>query len=398
LKGKKIMLAVTGSIAAYKAASLVRLFIKAGAEVKVIMTPSATAFISPLTLSTLSKHAVHTDVIDGDAWNNHVDLGLWADAMIVAPATASTLGKMANGISDNIVTAVYLSAKCPVYFAPAMDRDMWLHPATQNNIKLLQEYGNRLIDAVDGELASGLVGKGRMAEPEDIFARIQDDYGLEQVLKGKKVLITAGPTYEPIDPVRFLGNHSSGKMGYALAKAALARGAEVTLILGPNALEIEEKNISVIKVVSGTDMYQAALTQHPNSDISIFAAAVADYKPVNVAQEKIKKSSNTMELQLEKTTDIAATLGKDKKKHQIHIGFALETERAEEYAKAKLTKKNFDMIVMNTTKDKGAGFKHDTNKVTIYTNDNQTIAFELKSKDKVADDIINTLINNYVKK
>ena len=398
MEGKKIILAVTGSIAAYKAALLVRLLVKAGSEVKVIMTPSATAFISPLTLSTLSKNPVHTDVIDGDAWNNHVELGLWADAMLVAPATATTIGKMANGISDNIVTAVYLSAKCPVYFAPAMDRDMWLHPATQKNIGLLQEYGNRLIDAVDGELASGLVGKGRLAEPEDIVARLDKDLSPEQVLSGKKVIITAGPTYEPIDPVRFLGNHSSGKMGYALAKSVLNRGAKVTMILGPNGLDITEKQIEIINVVSGTEMYEATKKLHGSADIAIFAAAVADYKPVSVATEKIKKASNSMSLELEKTTDIAAAMGAIKKKGQIHVGFALETEKAEEYAKAKLKKKNFDMIVMNTTKDKGAGFKHDTNKVTVFTDDNQTLAYELKSKEEVAEDIVNTLVTNYVKK
>jgi len=398
LEGKKIILAVTGSIAAYKAAALVRLLVKAGSEVKVLMTPSATAFISPLTLSTLSKNPVHTDVIDGDAWNNHVELGLWADAMLVAPVTATTLGKMANGISDNIVTAVYLSAKCPVFFAPAMDRDMWLHPATQNNISLLQEYGNRLIDAVDGELASGLIGKGRMAEPEDILTRLDKDLSPKQILSGKKVIITAGPTYEPIDPVRFLGNHSSGKMGYALAKSVLKRGAQVTMILGPNALDISEKSIEIINVVSGSEMYEATKKLHDTADIAIFAAAVADYKPISVAKEKIKKASNSMSLELEKTMDIAAAMGAMKKNGQIHVGFALETEKAVEYAKAKLKKKNFDMIVMNTTKDKGAGFKHDTNKVTIFTNDNQSLAFELKSKDEVAEDIVNTLVTNYVKK
>ncbi len=398
MEGKKIILAVTGSIAAYKAAALVRLLVKAGSEVKVLMTPSATAFISPLTLSTLSKNPVHTDVIDGDAWNNHVELGLWADAMLVAPVTATTLGKMANGISDNIVTAVYLSAKCPVFFAPAMDRDMWLHPATQNNISLLQEYGNRLIDAVDGELASGLIGKGRMAEPEDILTRLDKDLSPKQILSGKKVIITAGPTYEPIDPVRFLGNHSSGKMGYALAKSVLKRGAQVTMILGPNALDISEKSIEIINVVSGSEMYEATKKLHDTADIAIFAAAVADYKPISVAKEKIKKASNSMSLELEKTMDIAAAMGAMKKNGQIHVGFALETEKAVEYAKAKLKKKNFDMIVMNTTKDKGAGFKHDTNKVTIFTNDNQSLAFELKSKDEVAEDIVNTLVTNYVKK
>jgi len=396
LKGKKIILAVTGSIAAYKAAGLTRLLIKAGAEVKVIMTPSAAAFISPLTLSTLSKNPVHTDVIDGAAWNNHVELGLWADAMIVAPATATTIAKMATGICDTIVTAVYLSAKCPVYFAPAMDRDMWLHPATQKNIALLESYDNILIDAVSGELASGLVGKGRMAEPEDVVGKLSTDLAVVQDLAGKKVLITAGPTHEAIDPVRFIGNNSSGKMGFALAKVCQARGAEVVLVLGPNALQINESELMLISVISGEEMYEACKLHHADTDIAIFAAAVADYKPLAAATEKIKKSEDTMSLQLAKTSDIAATLGKEKKRHQLHVGFALETEKAEEYAKAKLNKKNFDLIVLNTTKDKGAGFGYDTNKVTIFTNDNERIAFDLKSKDKVAIDIINTLVKKYV--
>lgn len=398
MEGKKILLAVTGSIAAYKSAVLTRLLIKAGAEVKVIMTPSATAFISPLTLSTLSKHPVHTDVIDGAAWNNHVELGLWADAMIIAPATATTLGKMANGISDNIVTAVYLSAKCPVYFAPAMDRDMWLHPATKHNIERLLSYSNKLIDAETGELASGLVGKGRMAEPENITSFLTTDFAKDQDLQGKKVLITAGPTYEAIDPVRYIGNHSSGKMGLALAKECVRRGADVSLVLGPNALNIQEEKIKIIDVVSGEEMYSACKERHDDSDLVIFAAAVADYKPVDTATEKIKKSSDALDLQLTKTIDIAATLGKTKKADQLHIGFALETKDAEKYAKGKLEKKNFDMIVLNTLKDKGAGFKHDTNKVTIYTNKGGEIAFPLKSKDEVAVDIVNTLIENYVKK
>ena len=397
MKGKKILLAVTGSIAAYKAAVLTRLMIKAGAEVKVIMTPSATAFISPLTLSTLSKHPVHTDVIDGAAWNNHVELGLWADLMVVAPATATTLGKMANGISDNIVTAVYLSAKCPVYFAPAMDRDMWLHPATVANIKRLETYGNTLIDAETGELASGLMGKGRMAEPENIVAQLTAALQQEQDLTGKKVLITAGPTYEAIDPVRFIGNHSSGKMGYALAKQCVQRGAEVVLVLGPNSLQITEPVIKVVKVTSGEDMYQATAEHHPSSDVIIFAAAVADYRPESAAPEKIKKSSDVLDLSLTKTRDIAATLGAQKTKSQIHIGFALETKDAEHYAQKKLEKKNFDFIVLNSLKDKGAGFKLDTNKVTIFTNNGERKAYEMKSKDKVAEDIINTLVDNYVK-
>ena len=396
MEGKKVLLAVTGSIAAYKAATLIRLLIKSGAEVKVIMTPSATAFISPLTLSTLSKHPVHTDVIDGDAWNNHVELGLWADVMVIAPATATTIAKMAAGICDTVVTAVYLSAKCPVYYAPAMDRDMWLHPATQANLAKLESYGNIMIDAETGELASGLIGKGRMAEPESITALLTAALTRAQDLKDKTVLITAGPTYEAIDPVRFIGNHSSGKMGIALAKVCVGRGARVELVLGPSKLDIQHPHITITRVTSGEDMYTACKDKHATSDISIFAAAVADYKPLTTATEKIKKKDDTLDLKLTKTRDIAATLGAIKKADQIHIGFALETKDAEYYAKQKLEKKNFDMIVLNSLKDKGAGFQLDTNKVTIFDNKGGKTAYPVKSKDKVAEDIINTLVHNYV--
>ena len=396
MEGKKVLLAVTGSIAAYKAATLIRLLIKSGAEVKVIMTPSATAFISPLTLSTLSKHPVHTDVIDGDAWNNHVELGLWADVMVIAPATATTIAKMAAGICDTVVTAVYLSAKCPVYYAPAMDRDMWLHPATQANLALLDSYGNIMIDAETGELASGLIGKGRMAEPESITALLTAALSRKQDLKDKTVLITAGPTYEAIDPVRFIGNHSSGKMGIALAKICVGRGARVELVLGPSKLDIQHPQITITRVTSGEEMYSACKDKHDSSDITIFAAAVADYKPIAAATEKIKKKDDTLELKLTKTRDIAATLGKIKKDNQIHIGFALETKDAEHYAKLKLEKKNFDMIVLNSLKDKGAGFQLDTNKVTIFDDNGGKKAYPVKSKDKVAEDIINTLVDNYV--
>ena len=396
MEGKKILLAITGSIAAYKAASLVRLFIKSGAEVKVVMTPSAKAFISPLTISTLSKNEVHTEIIDDEAWNNHVDLGLWSDVMIIAPATATTLAKMAHGICDTIVTAVYLSAKCPVYFAPAMDRDMWLHPATQNNIQVLLSYGNKLIDAETGELASGLVGKGRMAEPEEILAKIKEALHIKQDLSDKLVLITAGPTYEALDPVRYLGNHSSGKMGIALAETCASRGATVELILGPSNQKTNMPGINTTRVKSGADMLEACQKYHAKSDITIFTAAVADYMPVKVAAEKIKKDSDLFELKLKKTTDIAATLGKQKKPNQVHVGFALETKDEEMHAKKKLNKKNFDFIVLNSLNDRGAGFKLDTNKITIYTDKNQKIAFELKSKIKVAQDIVNTLVDNYV--
>lgn len=397
MESKKILLAVTGSIAAYKSAALIRLLIKAGHEVRVIMTPAATKFISPLTLATLSGHEVYSEVTDGAAWNNHVELGLWADAMIIAPATASTLGKMAHGISDNFVTAVYLSAKCPVYFAPAMDRDMSLHPATLNNIEQLQAYGNILIDSEYGELASGLIGKGRMAEPENILSFLESHLAIKKDLQGKKVLITAGPTYERIDPVRFIGNHSTGKMGIALAEECISRGAEVHLVLGPSQQSTAHMTtLQLHKVTTGEDMLQACTAIHDQMDICIFSAAVSDYRPLEMAKEKIKKASDSLELQLTKTTDIAHTLGQKKKGHQLHVGFALETNNEEVYAKGKLKKKNFDMIVLNSLQDKGAGFAVDTNKVTLFLENGSTQAFPLKTKREVATDIINTLIDNYV--
>jgi len=360
------------------------------------MTPAATEFISALTLSTLSKHDVHTHVIDGDSWDNHVELGLWADLMLIAPATANTIAKMAHGICDNIISAVYLSAKCPVFFAPAMDLDMWIHPSTQNNISLLKSYGNILIDVEEGELASGLVGKGRMAEPESIVGQLNKFFTQSQDLFEKKVMITAGPTYEAIDPVRFIGNHSTGKMGLAIAEECVKRGAQVNLILGPSALNIENPNIEVTRVKSGEEMYSACNLIHAQMDICVFTAAVADYRPQSVADQKIKKDGNTLELVLEKTRDIAYTLGKEKKSNQIHVGFALETTNEEFYAKKKLEKKNFDMIVLNSLNDKGAGFKHNTNKITIYSKDDDKKSFELKLKTEVAHDIVNTLVKKYV--
>ncbi|MBT8233339.1 MAG: bifunctional phosphopantothenoylcysteine decarboxylase/phosphopantothenate--cysteine ligase CoaBC [Saprospiraceae bacterium] len=396
LKGKKIILAVSGSIAAYKSAHLVRGFIKKGAEVKVLMTPAATAFISPLTFSTLSKNKVHTSVIDGDSWDNHVELGLWADALVIAPATANTIAKMANGICDNIISAVYLSAKCPVFIAPAMDLDMWAHPSTTNNIQKLISYGNTIIDVEEGELASGLVGKGRMAEPENIIELLSSFFLSNNDLKGKKVLITAGPTYEAIDPVRFIGNHSSGKMGVSLAEECLKRGAEVHLVLGPSSITQINGSIHTKRVKSGEEMFLQCDAIHDAMDICIFAAAVADYRPTNVSTEKIKKDGDSLELSLEKTRDIADTLGKKKQKDQIHIGFALETKDEAFYAKKKLEKKNFNMIVLNSLKDKGAGFKHSTNKITIYTENGEEIKFDLKLKTEVAADIVNTLVNKYV--
>lgn len=393
LNNKKILLAITGSIAAYKAAYLCRSLIKSGAEVKVIMTPSATAFISPLTMSTLSKHDVHTEVISNESWNNHVELGLWADCMLVAPCTATTLSKMANGIADNMVVACYLSAKCPVYVAPAMDLDMWLHGSTKQNLDKLRSYGNTIIDVGHGELASGLVGDGRMAEPEDIVQLLAQKLGKVQDLAGKNVIITAGPTKEDLDPVRFISNRSSGKMGICLAEECADRGAAVTLVLGPTNLRSHHSGVKTVHVRSAQDMYEAMAEHHELSDISIFAAAVADYKPANTADHKIKKKEGDMSIPLERTVDIAATLGKAKKKGQYHVGFALETGDGVDYAKGKLSKKNFDMVVLNTLKDKGAGFKTDTNKVTILTNNEDPVQYPLKSKRLVSVDIINTLLS-----
>jgi phosphopantothenoylcysteine decarboxylase/phosphopantothenate--cysteine ligase len=391
--GKKIILGVSGSIAAYKAAFLTRLLIKSGAEVQILMTESATQFITPLTLSTLSKRPVHTQVSSEDSWNNHVELGLWADAMIIAPTTATTLAKLANGIADNVIVATYLSARCPVFFAPAMDLDMWLHPSTVSNVQKLQSYGNQLIDVAHGELASGLVGNGRMAEPEFIVETLEKYFSKKEDLVGKKVLITAGPTYEPIDPVRFIGNRSSGKMGVALAKELAERGAEVKLILGPSALEIHHPNIETIRVTNAQSMYEATQSRFEESDISILAAAVADYRPINVTDKKIKKKDKTLTIELEKTTDIAATLGKQKRANQLLIGFALETNNEIENAKGKLERKNFDFIVLNSLQDKGAGFAVDTNKITILRKDNKMKDFELKSKTKVAIDIVNEIVS-----
>lgn len=392
LKGKKILLGVSGSIAAYKSAVLVRELIKSGAQVKVIMTEDAQSFISPLTLATLSKNPCYTTFTNADKtdWNNHVELGLWGDALIIAPATANTLSKMANGLCDNLLQAVYLSARCPVYLAPAMDEDMWKHASTQQNIEQLQSYGNKVIPVNSGELASGLVGPGRMAEPEEIVEFLAKEFdSITSNLKGKKILITAGPTYEAIDPVRFIGNHSTGRMGIEIADAAAKRGADVTLILGPSALAPQETSVDVVAVTSGKDMLAACEKHFDSADIAVFSAAVADYAPKTIATEKIKKQANNLNIDLEKTTDIAKTFGAVKKDNQLSIGFALETENELEHAKAKIKKKNFDLIVLNSLKDKGAGFKHKTNKVTFIDKDNNTTYFELKTKAAVAQDILN---------
>ncbi|MDA9977353.1 bifunctional phosphopantothenoylcysteine decarboxylase/phosphopantothenate--cysteine ligase CoaBC [Polaribacter sp.] len=395
LSGKKVLLGITAGIAAYKTAGLVRLFIKLGAEVQVIMTPASKDFITPLTLSTLSKNPVHSTFYDKEAenelWNNHVELGLWADIMVIAPATANTLSKMTNGVCDNLLLATYLSSKCPVYFAPAMDLDMYIHPSTKNNLDQLQHFGNVMIPATSGELASGLVGEGRMAEPEDIVSFIEKDLLNKQPLKGKKLLLTAGPTYEAIDPVRFIGNHSSGKMGFAIAKTAANLGAEVILIAGPSAETIQHSFVKRIDVKSAEEMYTQAHLYFKDTDIAILTAAVADYRPKNVAAQKIKKKDATIEIVLEKTKDILASLG-EIKEHQLLVGFALETNNEAENAKGKLKKKNLDLIVLNSLQDKGAGFATDTNKITIIDKDLSMQTFGLKSKDAVAEDIMKAIV------
>ena len=392
MKNKKIILAISGSIAAYKAAFLTRLLIKQGAEVQVIMTPSAEAFITPLTLSTLSKRPVHKEVISEESWNNHVELGLWADAMIIAPATANTLAKLANGICDSMVGAVYLSAKCPVFFAPAMDLDMWKHPATKRNLETLKSYGNEIIPVGHGELASGLVGDGRMAEPSDIVSFLTANFEKNQSLKGKLAIVTAGPTHEAIDPVRFIGNRSTGKMGIAIAEKLADRGAEVHLILGPTQQKTEHRGVKTINVTSADEMYQAAIKNFKKADVAIMAAAVADYRPKSVADKKIKKKAGDMSVELERTKDIAKALGQQKKKGQLTIGFALETNNEIANAKGKVERKNFDFIVLNSLRDKGAGFGHDTNKVTFIFKDGTEKDLALKLKTQVADDIVDEIV------
>jgi phosphopantothenoylcysteine decarboxylase/phosphopantothenate--cysteine ligase len=394
MKGKKIIIGVTASIAAYKTASLIRLLIKEGAEVKVVMTDDAKAFITPLTLSTLSKNPVYSTFIKNDLgeWTNHVELGLWADLFVIAPASANTIAKMANGICDNLLLATYLSAKCPVLFAPAMDLDMYQHPATKANINKLIQYGNQLIAANNGELASGLIGEGRMAEPEEILSEIITFFSKKKDLTNKKVLITAGPTFEKIDPVRFIGNHSAGKMGLALAQNCFDRGAEVILVCGPNQLNLKQYPFQSIEVTSSEEMYNACINQFPNTDIAIMSAAVADYKSKTIASQKIKKSDSSLTLELEKTIDILSSLGSIKT-NQLLVGFALETENEKSNAIDKLKRKNADLIVLNSLNDKGAGFGHDTNKISILHKDNRIIEFDLKSKKEVAEDIINEIIS-----
>ncbi|MGB4446581.1 MAG: bifunctional phosphopantothenoylcysteine decarboxylase/phosphopantothenate--cysteine ligase CoaBC [Cloacibacterium sp.] len=391
LKGKKILLAISGGIAAYKMNYLVRDFVKKGAEVKVILTPSAENFVTKVTLSTLSKNAVYSDFYDQNGtWNSHVELALWADVLLVAPCTANTLAKMVHGICDNLVIAAYMSAKCPVFIAPAMDLDMYAHPSTKENLEKAVRFGHHIIPAEFGELASGLEGQGRLAEPETILQKIENFFTQplpqSHSLDGKTVLITAGPTYEAIDPVRFIGNHSSGKMGFSLAEEAVKRGAKVILISGPTSQKADHKNIEIHRVTSAKEMYDEVFKYYEKVDVAIASAAVADYAPKIVAKEKIKKSEEEFTIELVKNPDILKTMG-EKKTHQFLVGFALETQNEEENAKSKLQKKNLDMIVLNSLRDEGAGFQKDTNKVKILTHSEQK-EFSLKSKDEVAKDIL----------
>lgn len=391
LNGKKILLGISGSIAAYKCATLIRLLVKAGAEVKVVMTPSATGFIAPLTLSTLSKNEVLFQLSENNSWSNHVLLGRWADVMLLAPTSCNTLAKMAVGLCDNLLMAVYLSATCPVILAPAMDEDMWLHPSTKRNITTVESYGNIVIPVENGELASGLKGEGRMAEPETIVQFLSNHFNSSKQLAGKKVLITAGPTYEAIDPVRFIGNHSSGKMGIALAEEFIKRGAVVTLVCGPVSQTINAQ-INLIKVTSAAEMFDACVGIFKEVDIAVMSAAVADYTVSAPATEKIKKQGETLVVNLQKTKDILKTLGEKKRDNQLLIGFALETNNEKEHALNKLQSKNADMIVLNSLKDAGAGFGHDTNKITIFDKHAGEYHFDTKTKFAVAVDIVNTII------
>lgn len=395
LKGKHIILGITGGIAAYKSVSLLRLLIKAGAEVQVVITPAGKEFITPVTLSALSGKPVISEFFTANTgeWHSHVDLGLWADAMVIAPATASSIAKMANGVADNMLITTYLSAKAPVFIAPSMDLDMMTHPSTKRNIELLKSYGNHIIEPTEGELASHLIGKGRMEEPEEIVKFLSRFFACQQDLKGKHVLVTAGPTFEKIDPVRFIGNYSSGKMGYAIAEEAARRGAMVTLISGPVSITTNVQNINVIKVDSAQEMYDYCISSFPICDFAIMSAAVADYAPIEYCDKKIKREKDDIPtIRLKKNPDIAAKLGSIKKDGQMLIGFALETNNEENNAIDKLHRKNLDMIILNSLQDSGAGFGTNTNKITIYTKQEEKIEFPLKSKIEVAKDIIDIII------
>ena len=394
LKGKHIILGISGGIAAYKAVSLLRLFVKAGADVQVVITPAGKEFITPVTLSALSGHPVISEFFTANtgSWNSHVDLGLWADAVVIAPATASTIAKMANGVADNMLITTYLSAKAPVFIAPAMDLDMFAHPSTQRNLDWLRSYGNHIIEPASGELASHLIGKGRMEEPEQIFKVVADFLTRRKDMEGKKMMITAGPTYEKIDPVRFIGNYSSGKMGYALAEECAERGAEVVLISGPVSIKAHHPSINVVSVESAQQMHDAALSAFADSDAAIMCAAVADYAPVVVAEKKIKREKDDIPvIELKKNPDIAAALGKIKKPGQMLVGFALETDNEMANAQSKLERKNLDMIVLNSLADKQAGFGVDTNKVTIIEKDGTVHSYEVKPKKEVAADIVDLI-------
>ena len=392
LGGKHILLGVTGSIAAYKAANIVRLLVTQGAEVKIVMTPLAKQFITPLTLATLAKNPIYVDFFNPEngEWNSHVSLGMWADAYLIAPATANTIGKMANGIADNLLLTSYLSAKCPVFVATAMDLDMFAHPAVQKNIETLKSYGVHFIDAEDGELASGLVGKGRLAAPERIVESLDTFFNGQMSLTGKKVMVTAGPTYEKIDAVRFIGNYSSGKMGYAIAEECASRGAEVVLVSGPTSLNVHNSNIKLVRVNSAREMYEACNQEFPQCNAAVLSAAVADFTPQNVSDTKIKRKDNNLEITLKPTDDIAASLGKQKG-DRVLVGFALEKENELENAIGKLERKNFDFIVLNSMNDKGAGFNHDTNKITIINRSKEVKNYDLKSKVMVAKDIVDEI-------
>jgi phosphopantothenoylcysteine decarboxylase / phosphopantothenate---cysteine ligase len=392
VEGKKILLGICGSIAAYKSILLTRLLVKAGAEVKVLMTPSAKDFVTPLSISTLSKNEVLIDLFQNETWNNHVQLGRWADLMLIAPLSCNSLAKMANGICDNLLLASYLSAACPVVVAPAMDEDMWLHPSTKSNIEKIKSFGNAVIPVEKGELASGLYGDGRMAEPEQIISFLEMNFFFSEDLKGRKALVTAGPTHEPFDPVRYIGNQSTGKMGVAIALELAQRGAEVELVLGPSAIEINHPRIHVTRVQSAEEMYRACMEKFPSVQIAVMSAAVADYSPVSFSSEKIKKNAETFSLELTKTKDILAALGKQKKAGQVLVGFALENKDEEAYARKKLQTKNADMIVLNSLNDAGAGFGFDTNQVTIFEKGGAEIPYPQKSKKDVARDIADRII------
>ncbi len=396
LQGKKILIGITASIAAYKSILLIRLLVKAGADVKVVMTPAAKDFVSPVVLSTLSKNKVVIDLSDGNEWSNHVMLGRWADVFLIAPLSCNTLAKMAHGLCDNVLLAVYLSATCPVVVAPAMDEDMWHHPSTKKNISLLREYGNHIVSVENGELASGLFGEGRMAEPEDIFTYLVEHFFRTNQFAGKKAMVTAGPTYEAIDPVRFIGNHSSGKMGFALAEELYMAGADVVLITGPSQQKISYKGIELVRVISAADMFIACEAAFATADIIVMSAAVADYTPVTIAAEKIKKQSDSFDLSLKKTTDILKHLGQQKRAGQFLVGFALETNNEKENALGKLRSKHLDAIILNSLNDKGAGFGVDTNQVTVIDKSGKEKILALTSKKEIAKNIVSFIAENHV--